>query len=412
MRAAWLVAGLAAGLLLAAACSDQRASPVGADLLPGGVLGGALQVATSRDFALAVTYPIFPAGRAEADRVTTSLAWPTAPGFESRALFRFDFAQIDSLPAGTQIADATVRLVYPTPPQPVTLTLHRVTSGWSEDAATWTRRLFGADWSTSGGDFDPEPVARFTIGPGQPDSIRVPVPGALIAGWRSGALLNAGLVLLQETPGIGVDFASRGAEGGNVRGPSLILAVLLPGAGSPSGIGALLAEEDVFIAIDRGGFPPGGLIVSGAEPVRRVFLEPTLASIPAGAAVASAKLILTIASVRTPRDSVTVVAREATTEFRGEQTVYVPTTANTVLGVQIVAATAQPGDTVIFESRQLTRRVRDRLRDPLALRGIGLNVLEESIAFGGVQFHGPEAPLALRPRFRIVFLPPAETGID
>ena len=244
----WRALALASALL-AVACSEDGASPVGVELLPGGILSGGVQSLALMDFASALDYEIFPSDRADSERLVTALDWPAAPGFQSRALFQFSFEAFDSLPVEVEVVESQLRLTYsPTPASPVTFTLHRVTSEWNEEAATWERRLLGASWSQPGGDFDPEPILDITIGPEQPDSVRVDFPLELIADWRSGAVDNHGVILVQQTPGEMVDFVSRGLEGTNRNGPLLDVELEFPG---PAGAATILAIGDVFIGEDE-----------------------------------------------------------------------------------------------------------------------------------------------------------------
>lgn len=409
---------LLAALLALAACTDQGRSPVGVDLLPEGVLGGPLELVTVREFARAVDYEVFPAERGFQPRLFTALDWPMAPGFESRALMRFDLTELDSLPAGSTLLEGAVHLTYgPVPPTDVTLTLHRVTSEWEQGAATWTQRLLGVPWQTAGGDFDPAPLATFTLA-GAPagddslgliDSVAVPIPIELVEDWLSGALPNFGLVVVQQTPGERVPFAAReGVLGGtNPLGPSLELVVQLAGGGPLPGAGRILASEDTHLPFDAGGFLSPELLVTGAEPIHRVVVVPDLSAVPPGATVARAQLIFSVDEVRLPADSLQIVAIMVLGEFRGEKTVFGPLNNQFILGVATFETDSLPVDSIVFESLTLTRRVRDWLRNPETNLGIGLLVLEAEQAFGGVSLFGPDASPALRPRLRLVVVPPA-----
>ena len=402
-----LVLGFA---LLAAACSEDGASPVGVELLPGGILAGGVQSLALSEFARALDYEIFPSDRADSERLVTALDWPDQPGFVSRALFRFSFEAFDSLPVDVEVVEAQLRLAYsPAPASPVAFTVHRVTSQWEEEAATWERRLLGASWSQPGGDFDPEPVAEFTIGPEQPDSVRVDFPLELIADWRSGTVENHGLILVQQTPGEMVAFASRGLDGTNRNGPLLDVELEFPGPGAAA---TILAIEDVFIVEDEAALASdGGLVVSGAEPVRRIFLDPDIDAIPDGVTVAAARLVLTIDEARVPGDTLTIVARQVLSEFVGEKTVLSAVTPATVLGAAVLPAGAASGDTLSFESPSLTRLVRAWIADPASRLGIALTMLDERSVFGGVRFFGPEAPANVRPRIRLLYIPPSDPGL-
>lgn len=405
----WRALALASALL-AGACTEDGASPVGVDLLPGGILAGGVQSLALTEFVSAVDYEIFPSDRAESERLVTAHDWPDEPGFESRALFEFSFEAFDSLPVDVEVVEAQLRLTYsPAPVSPVTFTVHRLTSEWDEEAATWERRLLGASWAQPGGDFDPEPIAEITIGPEQPDSVRVDFPLELIADWRSGAVENHGVILIQQTPGETVAFASRGLDGLNRNGPLLDVELEFPGPGAAA---TILAIQDVFIVEDEAALASGdGLVVSGAEPVRRIFLDPAVDAIPAGVTIAAARLVLTIDEARVPGDTLTVVARQVLSEFVGEKTVLTSVTPATVLGAAVVPPGATSGDTLSFESPSMTRLVREWIRDPDSRLGIALTMFDERSVFGGVRFFGPDAPAAVRPRIRLLYIPPSDPGL-
>ena len=404
----WRALALASALL-AGACSEDGASPVGVDLLPGGILAGGVQSLALTEFVSAVDYEIFPSDRAAGERLVTAHDWPDEPGFESRALFEFSFEAFDSLPVDVEVVEARLRLTYsPTPASPVTFTMHRLTSEWDEEAATWERRLLGASWAQPGGDFDPQPIAEITIGPEQPDSVRVDFPLDLIAEWRSGAVENHGVILVQQTPGETVAFVSRGG-GTNRSGPLLDVELEFPGPGAAA---TILAIQDVFVVEDEAALAPGdGLVVSGAEPVRRIFLDPAVDAIPDGVTIAAARLVLTIDEARVPGDTLTVVARQVLSEFVGEKTVLSSVTPATVLGAAVVPPGAASGDTLSFESPSMTRLVREWIRDPDSRLGIALTMFDERSVFGGVRFFGPEAPAAVRPRIRLLYIPPSDPGL-
>jgi hypothetical protein len=405
------LASLAIGAALAAAaCAEDGASPVGVELLPGGILAGGVQSLALTDFDRALDYVVFPSDRSDSERLVTAHAWPADPGFESRALFRFSFGALDSLSGEVVVVEAQLQLSYSPPPEaPVTFTLHRVTSAWSEEASTWERRLLGGSWSEPGGDFDPEPIAEFTIGPEESDSVRVDFPLELIAAWRSGEMENHGLILIQQTPGDAVEFASRGLAGTNRNGPLLDVEIEFPG---PVVAATILADEDVFIVEDEASLTSDdGLVVSGAEPVRRIFLDPSVDAIPGGVTIAAARLVLTLDEVRVPGDTLTIVARPVLSEFVGEKTVLGPVTAASILGAAVLPPEAMPGDTLSFESPSLTRLVRQWVQNPESRLGLALTVVDERSAFGGVRFFGPEAGADLRPRIRLLYIPPSDLGI-
>ena len=417
-RAALLAVALIAATTVA--CTEDARSPVGIDILPGGILEGGLESVASTTFGQATDYAIFPARRADGDRLPAALAWPEAPGIESRPIFRFVVAQpADSL-ADAELLDARVRLVYSlasAPSVPVTYTVHRVTAEWSEDAATWERRLLGADWATPGGDFEPDPVGTFTVEPStveidsvtQADTLRFEIPVELVESWREGAVENHGLILVQRTPGEEIDFASRrgGEMALNNNGPTLEINQRLATDENPIVLTSILAREDTFLPDDDSPLPGDpGLTVSAGDPTRRIYLRPTLEDVPVGATIAGARLVMTVDAAEVPTDTFRLVALEAESDFVGEKTLYSPITSGSLLGVENVPDGVQPGDTIVFEGSRLTRIVRAWLAAPDRNRGLGILAFEEGSGFGAVRFHGPDAAVAVRPRLQLLILPP------
>lgn len=420
LRAAILPLALALAGAATTACTEKGRSPVGIDILPGGILEGGLEPVTSSEFDRATDYAIFPSSRADSDRLPAALGWPEAPGIESRPIFRFALeTPADSL-ADAEILDANLRLVHSlasAPSVPVTYTVHRVTAGWSEDAATWERRLLGADWATPGGDFEPDPVATFTVEPStaeidsltQADTLQVELPVELVEGWREETIENHGLILVQQTPGELIEFASRGGgDGGlNNNGPSLLMNQRLDTEGNPVVLTTILAREDTFLPDDASPLPGDpGLTVSAGDPTRRIFLRPTLGDVPIGATIAGARLVLTVAAAEIHADTFQVMALEAESEFLGEKTLYAPTTQSRLLGFQSLTPEVQPGDTVVFEGSRLTRVIRGWLADSDRNQGLGILAFDEDSGFGALRFHGLDAAAALRPRLELLILPP------
>ncbi|HUP01998.1 MAG TPA: DNRLRE domain-containing protein [Gemmatimonadota bacterium] len=406
---AFRIAALPLLLVSFIGCTDDSRSPVGVDLLPGGILEGGLQVITLTTLDRAEDFEVFPAGRGTADRLVTARSWPEEPGIESRALVRFSLSSLDTLPEGAEIVGAGIRLVFVPVDQPITFHLHVITDFWSEEAATWERRDFGEPWTTPGGDFEAAPVATFTIQPTAPDtaradsvafadSVRVSLPASLVEAWRSETTLNAGLILIQETPGEAVAFPS--AAGLNPLGPRLDVDVLLEDPGSLAFVQRIQAEEDTFIVDDPGSLPPGGLAVSAGDPLRRTFLVHSLEGVPPGATVVEAQLIVSPDGVRIPGDSLFLSLNQVLGEFREENTIL-----GTTLGVVSLAAGEAP-DSLVFQSGALTSRVRQWLRDPESNEGVILSVQDEDTAFGEVRLFGPDAAILLRPRIRLVLFPP------
>jgi hypothetical protein len=414
----------AAAALLLVACVGDDTSPAGVGLLPEDVVGN-LQIAVSSNFELTTDYGVFPADRDLAERLITAHDWPTANDFESRAVFQFQVADLDSLPEGTEFTEHRLRLIFIAPPEEVSIGVHRLTSAWSEEAATWNQRELGQPWNTPGGDFDPELVARFDVLAAPPDTtpgdttsavtvdtLSVGIPADLVAGWLAGTTPNHGLILIQETPGAVVDFASRDVQGNPLSGPVLEVDALLPDSVTAATL-QFPATEDVFLALDESPMPPGGLVVRGAEPPRRTVLKSVFEEVPIGATVASVQLVMTIRAVDVPRDSLFLLAVPLVTDFRGESTILALVSGLSPLAT--IRPEAQPGDTVVFESIALTSLVRQWVARPETNHGIALRLPEagpisENLVFGGVQFYGPEAAVEVRPRVRIAFVRSAVPG--
>ncbi|MGH7564103.1 MAG: DNRLRE domain-containing protein [Gemmatimonadota bacterium] len=410
-----ILAGVAVWFAIAA-CTGGDASPVGGDLLPGGVLGEGLEVIAHPDLALAEDYPIFSATRAEGDRLVSAHMWPDAVGFESRPLFRFSLAELDSLAPDTQILEASLRLVVGSRlEQPIQLAVHRVTASWSEEAATWERRQLGEPWMQPGGDLDPVPVAEFVIEPVAEqdsvfaDTVDVALPTQLVTGWLFDSAPNEGLILIQRTPGASVEFVSRGSGGINPNGPRLEFIFQLGAPGSPAAEVSLLAREDIFIATG-GGAPAGELVVSGGAEVRRIVLEPDLTGLPDGTVVARAQLVLPVDGVSLPGDSVALVAGRVGSEFRGEKTILLAPSGSSFFGLAPVVRDSLPVDSLVFESPSLTDAVRDWLRVPETNLGLYIVLANEPSDFGAVGFAGPASPAERRPHLRLVVVPPGESG--
>lgn len=395
----------------AAACTGDGGRPVGGDLLPGDVLGGDLETVTVSEFELAEDFSIFPAERGEADRLVIAHEWPDASGFESRPLIRFSITGADSFPDDSEIVEASLRLLFQSVEEPVDLAVHRVTAAWTEEAASWERRDLGVPWSQPGGDFDPVPLAEFTIeARDEPDSvavdsISVPLPIDLVAGWLEGDEGNEGLVLVQETPGAQVEFVSRGAGGANPNGPRVEFVIQLAAPGSPAAEISILAREDTFVA-DGGEPPAGDLVVGGGADVRRLVLVPDLESLPVGAVVARAQFVLPVDGVSLPGDSIALVAGRVASEFLGDKTILAAPAGTDFFGLAPVVRDSLPIDSLVFDSPSLTRVIRAWLRNPDSNRGLFVILVNETAEFGAVGFPGPEAPPERRPHLRLVILPP------
>jgi hypothetical protein len=81
------------------------------------------------------------------------------------------------------------------------------------------------------------------------------------------------------------------------------------------------------------------------------------------------KFIVSIDQARIPGDSLRFLANRVLSDFVGEKTILAPATASSILGLTT------------------------------------LTVLDEATGFGKVKVFDPSAPVALRPRLRLVVLP-------
>jgi hypothetical protein len=127
--------------------------------------------------------------------------------------------------------------------------------------------------------------------------------------------------------------------------------------------------------------------------------------------IAAARLVLTIDEARIPGDTLTLVARPVLSGFIGEKTLLGAVTPAAVLGAVVIPPDAMPGDTLSLESRAFTRLLRAWVEDPESSLGFALTLVDERSVFGGVRFHGPEAAADLRPRIRILYIPPSDPGL-
>ena len=145
-----------------------------------------------------------------------------------RALLYFD---VSVIPAGAQIADASLRLyMSQTIAGDVPVTLHRVTKAWGEGAsmagggegsgadvepgdATWLHTFYpGTFWTNPGGDFDATPVAGIQVGG---DGFYTWSTNAsmalLVSGWNANPSQNFGMLVMgdESTNGTTKRFDSR-----------------------------------------------------------------------------------------------------------------------------------------------------------------------------------------------------------
>ena len=105
------------------------------------------------------------------------------------------------------------------------------------------------------------------------------------------------------------------------------------------------------------------------------------------------------------------MAREVFGEFRGEKTVLSPITSTTILGIAVLKRDSLPADSLVFESTRLRTLVRRWIRDPETISPLAITVLDEEFSFGSASLFTPQAVAPLRPRLRLLVLPPAEGAV-
>ncbi|AUX41034.1 uncharacterized protein SOCE26_024390 [Sorangium cellulosum] len=129
---------------------------------------------------------------------TVSLRTGTLGEFGLRhAVLEFDLSPV---PAGATVVSATLRLrqIYRDDVSTSTINIHRVTSAWSESAATWASL-------GNGSAFDPAIASSFQSLPGT--GMRSADLTALTAAWLAESVPNHG-ILLEEAPVLTTEFRS------------------------------------------------------------------------------------------------------------------------------------------------------------------------------------------------------------
>lgn len=114
-------------------------------------------------------------------------------GQEKRSVLRFD---LSSIPEGSTIESATLKLDQIYKATGSTVNVHRVTAAWTEGSATW---------NSVGSAFDPAVAATIDAAAGSGE--RTADLTALVQGWVSGGSANDG-VLLEEAPVLKTEFRS------------------------------------------------------------------------------------------------------------------------------------------------------------------------------------------------------------
>lgn len=138
-------------------------------------------------------------------------------GKERRILIAFN---LTTIPQGSTVLNATLRLYEDTKKDGQTVYLHRLTNGWSETQATWNNRISSTRWNSVGGDFEGTPLTTFL--PNLDNRYRdMPVTG-ITQSWVSGAVPNYGLLLRSTGVNGEVKFKSRN-EANTAKRPQLCI---------------------------------------------------------------------------------------------------------------------------------------------------------------------------------------------
>jgi hypothetical protein len=119
-----------------------------------------------------------------------------------RSLLKFD---LSSIPSNVVVTGASLYL-YELGNAPGQVTyIHRLTSDWDEDTATWQR------WASPGGDFDSS-TAYFAYLTDQNNCMLTLDITRLVNAWVTGAHPNYGLLLLSSGPDQTISYASKENE--------------------------------------------------------------------------------------------------------------------------------------------------------------------------------------------------------
>lgn len=148
-------------------------------------------------------------------------------GGETRTLFKLDLTSSDGLisgaaiPANATITDAKLRLVCSLAiGGGVTCNVHRVTETWVEGTGTsstpdttngvsWTRRgNSGVNWETAGGDYEPTPIASFTLPTGL-GAVEIDITDAVQDAVNGDGLLSLIFLLAEASGTVAIVFRAR-----------------------------------------------------------------------------------------------------------------------------------------------------------------------------------------------------------
>ncbi len=120
-----------------------------------------------------------------------------------RSLLNFD---LTSIPAGTQVLDATLNLRLATVwnDTDILVDLHEVTNTWTEAGASWSKRDGINPWTANGGDYDSTLMDTANVGHLTDLSINYKweIPPAKIQSWIGKPYTNKGLLLKANNEGI------------------------------------------------------------------------------------------------------------------------------------------------------------------------------------------------------------------
>lgn len=148
-------------------------------------------------------------------------------GNEYRMLFKLDLTASNGLisgaaiPANATITDAKLRLVCSLVfGGGVTCNVHKVTETWVEGTGTfstpdttngvsWTRRgESGVNWETAGGDYDPTPIASFTLPTGL-GAVEIDITDAVQDAVNGDGLLSLIFLLAEASGEVTIVFRAR-----------------------------------------------------------------------------------------------------------------------------------------------------------------------------------------------------------
>ena len=150
----------------------------------------------------------------------------------TRSLLRFPALP---LPAGAVVSSAHLELYMHAAdtPDAMDLSVHRMTSPWTESGATWNDMDGANAWNASGGggDFDPTPVDIVT-GVTNGTGWYTWNVTSLVTGWWNGTAANQGLLVRQADDDLGIslgrkEFSSSDASNASAR-PRLLLGYRAP----------------------------------------------------------------------------------------------------------------------------------------------------------------------------------------